>query len=258
MFTRRIADNIKDQNWTSVGIEILVVLIGVFLGLQVDNWNESRIERNAVKTYYDRIIQDLRTNEHSLQAHQDYYQNVKTHGEAALSALQSAPGRLDGQLLIEAYQASQIWHTVLNRAAYEEILSVGAMNTIPDIEARERLANSYVGVDAICIQLRDTSTYRELVRSHIPIEVQRNVETNCGDTVTTDSSGALINSFPDSCALDLDAATIQLATESLLTAPGMVIHLNRRLSDLDTKLRIMKRNEDRSRELADYLESTKQ
>lgn len=257
MLLRRIAKSVKDQNWAVFVIELLVLVIGVFLGLQVDNWNESRIERNAVKTYYDRLIQDLRTNERGLRAHQDYYQNVKAHGEAALSALQTAQNKLDEQFLIEAYQATQIWSTVFNRAAYEEILSVGAMNTIPDLEARERLANYYVAVGAISVLLRDTNTYREVVRAHMPIEVQRSVENNCGDTVTTDSSGALINRFPESCTLGLDAVTTQRAIELLLAAPGIAIHLNRRLSDLDTKLRIMKRNEDRSRELADYLESTK-
>lgn len=69
MLPRRIANNLKDQNWKTVAIELLVVVIGVFLGLQVDNWNESRIERNTVRTYYVQIIEDLRTNENNLLAH---------------------------------------------------------------------------------------------------------------------------------------------------------------------------------------------
>ncbi len=257
MLPRRIANNLKEQNWTAIGVELLVLVIGVFMGLQVDNWNDSRVERNTVKTYYDRLIQDLRANERSLQAHQAYYRNVRTHGEAALSALQNAPDNLDEQFLIEAYQATQVWHTVFNRSAFEEILSVGAMSTIPDIEARARLTNYYVAVDAVGFQLRDINTYREVLRAHMPIEVQRTIEKNCGDTVTTDASGALITRFPENCTLGLDAATIQVAIESLLAAPGIVANLNRRLSDLDTKLRIMQRNAERSRALADYLESTR-
>ena len=89
---------------------------------------------------------------------------MKAHGEAALSTLQTAQNNLDEQFLIEAYQATQIWQTVFNRAAFEEILSVGAMNTIPDIEARERLANYFVAADAISFQLCDTNTYREVLR----------------------------------------------------------------------------------------------
>lgn len=256
MLLRRIAKSLTDQNWAVIVVELLVLVIGVFMGLQVDNWNESRIESNAIKTYYDRLVQDLRTNERSLQAHQDYYQDVKANGEATLSALQTGKTDLGEQFLIQAYQATQIWQTVFIRAAYEEIISVGAMNTIPDIEARERLANYYVAVDAVSLHLHDASAYREILRAHMPVEVQRSIESNCGDTVVTSSSGALTNSFSDDCILGLDATTIQSAILLLLAAPDIGTHLNRRLADIDSKLRIMQRNQDRSRVLADYLEST--
>ena len=48
---------------------------------------------------------------------------------------------LDEQFLVESYQASQIWATVFNRVAFEETLSVGAMSTIPDTDARAHLDN---------------------------------------------------------------------------------------------------------------------
>ena len=255
MLPRRIASYMKDQNWTAVGVELLVVIIGVFLGLQVDNWNESRIERNNVRTYYVRLIEDIRTNENSLLAHQAYYQNVRSHGEAALAALQTQQENLGEQFLIDIYQTSQIWLTVFNRAAYDEIVSVGAMSTIPDVDARSRLANYYVAVDAVSTQLLEVSTYREIVRGRMPIEVQRRIETDCGDTVTVASDGALITRFPDNCTLGLSKLATQTAIESLLGSPALATQLTRRLSDLDTKLRIMKRNMDRSRDLADYLET---
>jgi hypothetical protein len=255
MLPHRIASYLKDQNWTAVGIEFLVVVIGVFLGLQVDNWNKSRIERNNVQTYYVRLIEDLRTNENSLLAHQAYYQNVRSHGEAALAALQTPQENLGEQFLIDLYQATQIWLIVFNRVAYDEILSVGAMSTIPDVDARSRLANYYVAVDAVSTQLRDMNTYREIVRAHMPIEVQRRIETDCGDTVTVASNGALITRFPDNCQLGLSKSATEGAIESLLGSSGLATLLTRRLSDLDTKLRIMSRNMERSRDLADYLKT---
>ena len=256
MLPRRIASHMKDQNWKALGIELLVVVIGVFLGLQVDNWNELRIERNNVQTYYVRLIEDLRANENSLLAHQAYYQNVRSHGEAALSVLQTSQENLGEQFLIDLYQATQIWVTVFNRAAYDEILSVGAMSTIPDVDARSRLANYYVAADAVSTQLRDINTYREIVRAHMPIDVQRRIETNCGDTVTVASNGALITRFPDKCKLGLSKSVTKSAIESLFGSEALAAQLTRRLSDLDTKLRIMNRNMERSRDLAIYLETT--
>ena len=38
MFLRRIAAHLKTQNWTAVGLDLLIVVIGVFIGTQVSNW----------------------------------------------------------------------------------------------------------------------------------------------------------------------------------------------------------------------------
>ena len=62
MLPRRLMNHVNNQNLTAIVIELLVVVLGVFIGLQVDNWNQSRIEQNTVKSYYDRLIEDLRTN----------------------------------------------------------------------------------------------------------------------------------------------------------------------------------------------------
>lgn len=40
----RIAHHLRTQNWTAIAIEFFVVLIGVFLAFQLNNWNEERVE----------------------------------------------------------------------------------------------------------------------------------------------------------------------------------------------------------------------
>ena len=42
MIVRRLSDSIRRQNWFTVLVEIVIVVIGVFLGIQVSNWNEGR------------------------------------------------------------------------------------------------------------------------------------------------------------------------------------------------------------------------
>ena len=44
MLPRRLRNYVESQNWTAIVIELLVVVLGVFIGLQVDNWNQTRIE----------------------------------------------------------------------------------------------------------------------------------------------------------------------------------------------------------------------
>lgn len=42
MILRRLSDALRKQDWATVVIETLIVVLGVFLGLQVNNWNEAR------------------------------------------------------------------------------------------------------------------------------------------------------------------------------------------------------------------------
>ena len=47
MILRRLVAHLKDQHWTGVFIELAIVVLGVFLGLQVSNWNADRGDRTA-------------------------------------------------------------------------------------------------------------------------------------------------------------------------------------------------------------------
>ena len=45
MILRRISKNLRSQNWFAVAVEFVIVVVGGFMGLQVQDWNESRKER---------------------------------------------------------------------------------------------------------------------------------------------------------------------------------------------------------------------
>lgn len=257
MLPRRLRNYVDNQNWTAIVIELLVVVLGVFIGLQVDNWNQTRIEQNTVKSYYDRLIEDLRTNAESFQARQDYYRKVQAHGQSALDILRGSQTISAEQFLIDAYQASQIWQVFINRAAFDEILSVGVMNTIPDIGARSKLTNYHSVFDGISPQLNALSTYRETIRSYIPIEIQKSITSLCGDRISTNARGAIQNTLPDTCDLAMDETVTGMAKDALMIAPELETQLTRRLADLEMKLAILGRNGERSTELADYLERTR-
>ena len=46
MILRRLAEAVTEQNWFTVVLEVLIVVVGIFIGLQVDYWNTERIERH--------------------------------------------------------------------------------------------------------------------------------------------------------------------------------------------------------------------
>ena len=44
MILRRLTNAIRNQDWFTVVIEPLIVVFGVFKGIQVANWNAERLE----------------------------------------------------------------------------------------------------------------------------------------------------------------------------------------------------------------------
>lgn len=57
---RRLLENLRRQDWTAVVIDFVIVVVGVFIGIQVANWNEARRERELVRRHLSEVAEDLR------------------------------------------------------------------------------------------------------------------------------------------------------------------------------------------------------
>ena len=59
MILRRIIAHFRKQEWTAIGLDFVIVVVGVFVGLQVSNWNETRVNRLRADTYLERVHSDF-------------------------------------------------------------------------------------------------------------------------------------------------------------------------------------------------------
>ena len=59
MLLRRITEHVKAQNWFAVGLDFLIVVFGVFIGLQVANWSASRVDRTDERIFLNSLHQDI-------------------------------------------------------------------------------------------------------------------------------------------------------------------------------------------------------
>jgi len=66
MIPRRLAKAIRSQNWFIVFIEVLVLVVGVFIGLQVDDWNQLRKDRVEERVYLEELLEDFEANRTAL------------------------------------------------------------------------------------------------------------------------------------------------------------------------------------------------
>jgi hypothetical protein len=61
MLLRRIIVHLRNQEWTAIGIDFLIVVIGVVAGIQVANWNDDRLDRRRETAYLVSLQGDFRT-----------------------------------------------------------------------------------------------------------------------------------------------------------------------------------------------------
>jgi len=62
MILRKLAQAVRKQSWSTVILEVLIVVVGIFFGLQVDAWNQNLKDRTAEAVYLERLRADTASN----------------------------------------------------------------------------------------------------------------------------------------------------------------------------------------------------
>ena len=64
MLLRRLNQHVRNQNWFAVGLDLLIVIVGVYIGLQVQQWSNDRERQQREAKYLERLHEEvLRTSE---------------------------------------------------------------------------------------------------------------------------------------------------------------------------------------------------
>lgn len=255
MVIRRIRESAAEHNWFAVAVDLLIVVAGVFLGLQADNWNDARVQRQQTQSYRSRLIEDLRANESDLQQRRVYYTEVRHHALAALTILENSSLPAGSDFLVDAYQATQIVPRTLTRFTYDEMIAAGAVDQLRDADLRRKVKNYYAGMATVEATLHATPPYREHLRTVMPYIWQSQVRSKCREILGTSASGEQMNVLPRSCHLGATSASLASAVTQLRGSPGMQGDLTRHLIDLDLKLDLFDLLEGRARMLRQALES---
>jgi len=223
MILRRITEHLKAQNWTAVGLDLAIVIVGVFIGTQVSNWNQSRIERSET----ERLLGELQPALQGFTAYFDtsgpYYATTRSWSDKAFAGWRRDPAVSDEQFVIAAYQASQIYTFGVDGEIWASIFGGDRLREIDDVEVRRGLAIlmtfNYEGVDLPAI----ATPYRQQVRSVIPEDVQDAIRSECGDQQI--GKRLLELRLPSTCDLDLPDSRFSTAAASLRAHPELVSEL---------------------------------
>jgi len=75
MLLTRFTQSLRRQDWATVLLELVVLVVGILLALQVDNWNERRIELRQEKALLESLYSDFQENSQiAVDRHEQYHQ----------------------------------------------------------------------------------------------------------------------------------------------------------------------------------------
>lgn len=257
MILRRITEHVRAQNWFAVALDFLIVVLGVFIGTQVSNWNADQNNKRVARDYVVRIQGEVAANLQDMATRTEYFSRVKSHALRALEALDQAPETLGEEFIIDSYFASLSLSRRIRRSTYDELLSASEINAHIDIALRNRMDEYYRTNEGAQDVFLNIPAYVETVRSVIPFAVQAKLRSgDCAITYGINEDGLATAVLPERCELNLAPEQTAMAVSQLLAAdigPG----LTRALSDIHQKLLNFEYVSTRAQSLYDYIEETK-
>ena len=130
MLLRRITEHVKAQNWFAVGLDFIIVVVGVFIGIQVANWNDARQERAEEAAIIERIEEDFVRIQQNAERSRDYHEQMTLDMKALVRSLRTDT-LLDSDVdaLQRALFLGFTFHTSADRAVTpRDLLSSGHSN----------------------------------------------------------------------------------------------------------------------------------
>ncbi|QDP20032.1 hypothetical protein [Sphingomonas xanthus] len=222
IFKRSIA-RLRAQNWAAITIELLIVVVGVFIGTMVANWNQDRLERRDAAKMLRELRPALTDFVDFFETAKIYYATTRDYSEAAFGGWQGDPAVSDEQFVIGAYQASQIYSLGLNAVNWTQIFGGNQLQHVDEPELKKSLAN----LMTLNFELIDTpavdTDYRRNVRQVIPEDIQDAIRAECGDRVIPGKP--LTQALPRRCDLDFPDARWSTAAARLRSRPQLTEQL---------------------------------
>lgn len=132
MLLRRITQHVKEQNWFAVGIDFFIVVVGVFIGIQVANWNASQFERREEAAIIERLQSDFERVKADAEQSFDFHKQMTEDIRTVLRSLRSGELKDDD---IPAFERALLLGTVVQTSAdragsFTELMSSGRGNIL--------------------------------------------------------------------------------------------------------------------------------
>ena len=141
MILRRLAAAIAEQNWSTVLLEVVIVVVGIYLGLQASEWSQNQEDRRAEIVYLERIAADLETSLSQTASSKEFQIRHAKYGALVLKALRGCDLQSEqrDQFASGIYLVGKHNAAAFVQASLQELLSAGRLTIIRNSPLRQIL-----------------------------------------------------------------------------------------------------------------------
>lgn len=182
---------LKRQDWMAVAIEFVIVVFGVFVGLQVSEWNQARLDRAMERAYIARISSDIARSRAQIVESNEAMRVQADRATLALRALNTCevPSADRDTFAKALYNLGKFDTATLDETAQDELKSTGRSSVLRSVALREELSALSRAVELqhrIEPQFLDrTSPFVNYIQFLVQFDVQ-SPEMSAGATMTWD------------------------------------------------------------------------
>lgn len=229
MLLRRIISHFRKQEWTAIGIDFVIVVLGVFIATQVADWSAGEADKRRGRVYLQQLTADMQQDHRGLEWIKSYYDEVY-EGAVRANALLEQPNPDPRELVISAYRGTEYIYYATTTSTWNQIVSSGDVALIP-AEVRAAIEDYLRYNSSRDVEQRfGNSAYRQIVRRLISHQVQDVLRSRCSEQ--NDTAGGVTN-FPAECDLSsVDNAQILASARALQRDPQVLLDLRYQISDL--------------------------
>jgi hypothetical protein len=181
---RRLAARLRHHDWLAAGIELVIVVAGILIALQVSNWNQDRQDARRGREYLQRLHGDIASDRKANDSWRRFNEQVVAYGRQAL-AHGDAGTLVAGspwKTVLAYYQASQWSPHSRETSTFSTMLYSGDLRLVEDPALRDQLSFYYASSsvnDSDGNVFNELPAYRSRVRGLTPYAVQEYIWAKC-------------------------------------------------------------------------------
>ncbi len=148
MILRRLVTALRKQSWLTLVLELVVVMVGIFLGLQVDSWNDARKDRVLEQQYLASLKADFQADIEELDGAIALAESRAQLGRLLISSIDK--GRVEGdpnEFIWAVYSSFLLNYPSYTRATINDLLSTGNLQLLQDANLKAAVAEYYTDIE---------------------------------------------------------------------------------------------------------------